>query len=91
MMRRAEESGRMFAYFGLLELVAFCDIHNRRLMLLLPDGVIDIVSAFAATLLDEAWNLVPFARLVVPVVHRGGALVHGDLRRGDTLHGRGAG
>ena len=40
--------------------------------MLLPDGVIDIVTAFATTLLDETWSLVPFARLVVPVARGGG-------------------
>ena len=46
----------MGADIGLLEFVAFCNIHKRRLMMLLPDGVIDIVTAFATTLLDETWT-----------------------------------
>ncbi len=72
MLRRAEASGRMGANIGSLEFVAFCSIHKRRLMMLMPDGEIDIAMAFAATLLDETWTLVPFARLVVPVARGGG-------------------
>ncbi len=58
----------MGADIGLLEFVAFCNIHKRRLMMLLPDGVIDIVTAFATTLLDETWTPVSFARLAVCIV-----------------------
>ena len=36
--------------------------------MLLPDGVIDIVTAFATTLLDETWTPVSFARLAVCIV-----------------------
>jgi hypothetical protein len=72
MLRRSEASGRMGANIGSLEFVAFCSIHKRRLMMLMPDGEIDIAMAFAATLLDETWTLVPFARLVVPVARGGG-------------------
>ena len=71
MLRRADASGRMATNIGLLEFVAFCYSHRRRLKLLLPEGEVDVVTAFAAALLDETWALVPFARLVVPVAKRG--------------------
>ena len=41
--------------------------------MLLPDGPVDIASAFAAPLIDSTWSMEPFQRLVVPVVGRGKA------------------
>jgi hypothetical protein len=41
--------------------------------MLLPDGVVDIVSAFAAPLTDSTWSMEPFQRLAMPVVSRGRA------------------
>ena len=73
MLGRAQLVGRACVNIGLLELVAFCASRKRRLMMLLPDGVVDIVSAFAAPLLDSTWCMEPFQRLVVPVAGRGKA------------------
>ena len=73
MLGRAQRIGSACVDIGLLEFVAFCASRKRRLMMLLPDGPVDIVSAFAAPLIDSTWSMEPFPRLVVPVVSRGNA------------------
>ena len=73
MLGRAQRVGRACVDIGLLEFVAFCASCKRRLMMLLPDGHVDIASAIAAPLIDSTWSMKPFQRLVVPVVGRGNA------------------
>ena len=67
MLGRAQRIGRACVDIGLLEFVAFCASRKRRLIMLLPDGLVDIVSAFAAPLIDSTWCMEPFQRLVLPV------------------------
>ena len=70
---QAQQIGRACADIGLLEFIAFCASRKRRLIMLVPDGPVDIASAFAAPLIDSTWCMEPFQRLVVPVVGRGKA------------------
>ncbi len=70
MLRRADRSGRAAENIGLLDFVDFCASRTRRLMMLLPDGVVDVVSAFASPSLDSTWSMELFQRLVVAVVSR---------------------
>jgi hypothetical protein len=59
-LARAEAVGRPREYTGFFDLVAFCGMRRRRLLLLLPDGVLDMVSAYAPNVINDTWAVAPF-------------------------------
>ena len=63
--KRADEVGKAGTYIGYLEILAFCAIQKRRVMLDLMDGPQDIVSAYAPHIMDESWYMQPFRNRMV--------------------------
>ncbi len=60
MLARAEAAGQPRRLTGSLELVAFCCFRKRRLYVQLIEGWVDIMAAFAPSLVDASWHVEPF-------------------------------
>jgi uncharacterized MnhB-related membrane protein len=60
MLARAEAVGQPRRLTGTLELVAFCCLRKRRLVVQLVDGWVDIMAVFAPSLVDATWHAEPF-------------------------------
>ena len=62
---RADEISVPSTWIGMLEVMAFCAVHKRRVVLQLAEGTIDIMSSLAPMLMDCTWKLAAFdGRLV---------------------------
>ena len=57
---RAEEVARPRQYTGFFDFVVFSAMRRRRLLLRLPDGVIDMVSVFAPNIVNDTWAVAPY-------------------------------
>ena len=54
--------------------------------MLMPDGEVDVVLAFATPLLDASWSMVPFVKVVVPVTRGGGSDPSRMAHYGNACH-----
>ena len=57
---RADEISVPGNWIGMLEVMAFCAVHKRRVVLQLEDGTVDVMSSLVPMLMDSTWNLAPF-------------------------------
>ncbi len=64
-LARAEAIGQPRQYTGLFDLIAFAAMRKRRLLMVLSEGDICFVSAFAASVIDATWPVEPFLVRVV--------------------------
>ena len=76
---RAEEVARPRQYTGFFDLVAFSAMRRRRLLLRLPDGVIDMVSVFAPNIVNDTWAVAPYHVQLVACRSQDRAWVMSDL------------
>ena len=76
---RAEVVGRPRGYTGFFDFVAFSAMRRRRLLLRLPDGVMDMVSAFAPNIVNDTWSVAPFHVQLVACRDQQRAWVMADL------------
>ena len=65
-MARADEISVAGAWVGLLEVMAFCAIHKKRVIVQMMEGTLDPIAVLAPRLVDATWQMEAFAgRLVV--------------------------
>jgi hypothetical protein len=83
---RAQVVARPRQYTGFVDLVVFSALRRRRLLLRLPDGVIDMVSIFAPNIVNDTWAVVPYHVQLVACRSQDRAWIMSDLFNASHLY-----